>query len=245
MSSGRLSMIELTPIYNVEDKVPRQNIHHELWPLGDIDPKNAKFPCCLVWAPLPVVSWLAPFIGHVGICREDGVVLDFSGSNPVNVDNFAFAPVARYIQLDRKYDDALHSNMRQFEHRSYNLFTCNCHSFAANCVNRLSYGGGSMEWNMINVAALILFKGQWIDWYSALRSFLPFVIVMCLGIVMVGWPFLIGMLSFSLLLLGWFLMETPPFGSSPAPMIYVKLARFQSFPFFNSKEWLTPTSQVI
>ena len=41
-------------------------------------------------------------IGHVGICREDGVVLDFSGSYLVNVDDFAFGPVARYLQLDRR-----------------------------------------------------------------------------------------------------------------------------------------------
>lgn len=74
----------------------------ELWPLGDIDPKKSKFPCCLVWTPLPVVSWLAPFIGHVGICREDGSILDFSGSNLVNVDHFAFGAAAKYYQLDRK-----------------------------------------------------------------------------------------------------------------------------------------------
>lgn len=63
-----------------------------------------------------------------------------------------------------------------------------------------------MEWNMINVAALILFKGQWVDGLSVLRSFLPFVAVMCLGIVVVGWPFVIAMLSFSLLLIGWFIL---------------------------------------
>lgn len=74
----------------------------ELWPLNDIDLEKSKFPCCLVWTPLPVVSWLAPFIGHVGICREDGSILDFSGSNLVNVDNFAFGAVARYYQLDRR-----------------------------------------------------------------------------------------------------------------------------------------------
>lgn len=79
-----------------------RGIQHELWPLDEIDPKKAKFPCCLVWTPLPVVSWLAPFIGHVGICLEDGVILDFSGSNLVNVDDFAFGSVARYLQLDRK-----------------------------------------------------------------------------------------------------------------------------------------------
>lgn len=75
---------------------------NELCPLNGVDPKKARFPCCIVWSPLPVVSWLAPYIGHVGICREDGTVLDFAGSNFVNIDNFAYGAVARYLQLDRE-----------------------------------------------------------------------------------------------------------------------------------------------
>ena len=105
------------------------------------------------------------------------------------------------------WDDALQSSVRFFEHKSYNLFTCNCHSFVANCLNRLCYSG-SMDWNMVNVAVLILLKGHWVDGLSILKAFLPFVSVLLLGIVMVGWPFLIGLLSFSLLLLGWFLIGT-------------------------------------
>lgn len=105
------------------------------------------------------------------------------------------------------WDDALRSSARYFEHKSYNLFTCNCHSFVANCLNRLCYGG-SMGWNMINVASLVLFKGHWVDSMSILRSFLPFIVVLCVGVFMAGWPFLIGMLSFSVLLMGWFLMAT-------------------------------------
>lgn len=105
------------------------------------------------------------------------------------------------------WDDALQSSMRNFEHKSHNLFTCNCYSFVANCLNRLSYGG-SMNWNMINVAGLVLFKGHWVDGLSILKSFLPFVVVLSFGIFMVGWPFLIGLFSFSFLLLGWFLFGT-------------------------------------
>lgn len=105
------------------------------------------------------------------------------------------------------WDDALQSSLHHFEHKSYNLFTCNCHSFVANCLNRLCYRG-SMEWNMVNVAALVLFKGRWIDWYAVLRSFSPFLIVLCFGMFMVGWPFLIGMFSFPVLLIGWFLLGT-------------------------------------
>ncbi|KAK9273890.1 hypothetical protein L1049_018702 [Liquidambar formosana] len=155
------------------------------------------------------------------------------GSNFVNVDDFAFGAVARYLQLDREqccfppnlaghtckhrykhaengtaitWDDALQSSMHHFEHKSYNLFTCNCHSFVANCLNRLCYGG-SMDWNMINVVALVLLKGHWVDSTSILRSFFPFIMVLCMGIFMVGWPFVVGLLSFSLLLIGWFLLE--------------------------------------
>lgn len=225
--------MELKPAYDVEDMKSTQ-IQHELWPLDEIDPKKAKFPCCLVWTPLPVVSWLAPFIGHVGICKEDGSVLDFSGSNLVNVDNFAFGPVARYLQLDREqccfpanlaghtckhrynhtehgtaitWDDALLSSARHFEPKFYNLFTCNCHSFVADCLNRLCYGG-STGWNMINVVGLVLLKGKWVAFMSILRSFFPFAAVLCMGIYVAGWPFLIALLSFSLLLIGWFLLGT-------------------------------------
>ncbi|KAL2487865.1 Protein REVERSION-TO-ETHYLENE SENSITIVITY1 [Forsythia ovata] len=234
MPSGKPSLMEPNLSYRVENELSAGNIQHELWPLDEIDPKKAKFPCCVVWTPLPIVSWLAPFIGHVGICREDGTTLDFSGSNLVNIDDFAFGSVARYLQLDRKqccfppnlaghtckhrykhveygsaitWDDAIQSTARHFEHKSYNLFTCNCHSFVANCLNRLCYEG-SMSWNMINVAALLLFKGTWVDGLSVLRSFLPFMVVLCLGVFVVGWPFIIGLFSFSLLLIGWFLLGT-------------------------------------
>ncbi|XVE53906.1 hypothetical protein DITRI_Ditri03aG0039900 [Diplodiscus trichospermus] len=172
---------------------------------------------------------------HRSICHmEDGAILDFSGSNFVNVEDFAFGAVARYVQLDREkccfppnlaghtckrgyqhaaygtavtWDDALSSSVRHFERKSYNLFTCNSHSFVANCLNRLCYSG-SMDWNMLNVAALVLFKGRWVDSMSIIRSFLPFTLVLCLGLVLVGWPFLVGLFSFPLLLIGWFLLGT-------------------------------------
>lgn len=88
--------MELEPGIEIEDVSSST-----LWPLEPIDLKRLKFPCCLVWTPLPVVSWLAPYIGHIGICREDGTVLDFFGSNLVNVDDFGYGAIARYLPLDR------------------------------------------------------------------------------------------------------------------------------------------------
>eukprot|EP01018_Ginkgo_biloba_P020943 Gb_12095 [translate_table: standard] len=217
-----------------EERCSSEKMLQKSLPITRVDPKSARFPCCVVWTPLPIVSWLAPFIGHVGICREDGVILDFAGPNFVSVDNFAFGAVARYIQLSTQqccfpphlsghtcksgykhselgtaisWDDALQSCTQHFEHRSYNLFTCNCHSFVASCLNRLSYGG-SVGWNIINLVALIIFKGQWVNKMAIVRSFSPFTVVVCLGLLMAGWPFLVGLAVFSLLLVGWYIFGT-------------------------------------
>ncbi|CAI9291004.1 unnamed protein product [Lactuca saligna] len=77
----------------IDHKIPAHNMQ--------IDPSRSCFPCCIVWTPLPVVSWLLPFVSHIGIGREDGVILDFAGPNFVCVDNFTFGGVTRYIQISK------------------------------------------------------------------------------------------------------------------------------------------------
>lgn len=37
-----------------------------------IDPANDRFPFCIVWSPLPVITWFLPFIGHLGIADSQG-----------------------------------------------------------------------------------------------------------------------------------------------------------------------------
>ncbi|ONM18796.1 hypothetical protein ZEAMMB73_Zm00001d004376 [Zea mays] len=67
------------------------------------------------------------------------------------------------------WDDALRSGMRRFQHKYYNLFTCNCHSFVASCLNQIAYNG-SLEWNVLNVAALVWFHGRWVDRMSTILA---------------------------------------------------------------------------
>jgi hypothetical protein len=33
-----------------------------------IDNVHDRYPYCIVWTPLPVISWIIPLIGHTGIC---------------------------------------------------------------------------------------------------------------------------------------------------------------------------------
>ncbi|CAH8320295.1 unnamed protein product [Eruca vesicaria subsp. sativa] len=196
-----------------------------------IEPSRDRFPCCIVWTPLPFITWLVPFIGHVGICREDGVILDFAGPNFVCVDNFAFGAVSRYIQINKAkesslssnscmfneegdatnekeptWDDALRKGTQEYQHYSYNILTCNCHSFVANNLNRLAIRSGG--WNVVNLAALVFLKGRWVSKTAMVKAFLPTVVIYGIGMLIGGWTFVASCGVLAFLLTGWFILGT-------------------------------------
>lgn len=50
-----------------------------------VQPEKDHFPLCIVWMPLPVLTWFLPFIGHLGIATSRGTIHDFVGSHMINV----------------------------------------------------------------------------------------------------------------------------------------------------------------
>uniref|UniRef100_A0A1I8BAW5 Transmembrane protein n=1 Tax=Meloidogyne hapla TaxID=6305 RepID=A0A1I8BAW5_MELHA len=56
----------------------------------EICSERHRFPFCIVWTPIPVLSWFCPLIGHMGIATSKGVIRDFSGSYSVSEDDMAF-----------------------------------------------------------------------------------------------------------------------------------------------------------
>lgn len=64
------------------------------------DVARSRFPFAITWTPLPVITWLLPFIGHMGICDSRGVVYDFAGPYTIGVDDMAFGKPTRILVLD-------------------------------------------------------------------------------------------------------------------------------------------------
>lgn len=67
-------------------KIPPQMTDDNFLINDRIDSKRVRYPHCLVWTPIPVLTWLFPFIGHMGIARTDGVIRDFAGPYYVSVN---------------------------------------------------------------------------------------------------------------------------------------------------------------
>lgn len=48
-------------------------------------PSRDFFPRCIVWSPIPVLTFLLPFVGHLGIVTSEGEINDFAGPYYINV----------------------------------------------------------------------------------------------------------------------------------------------------------------
>jgi transmembrane protein 222 len=65
--------------------------------VGVLNPELARFPFCITWTPLPMITWFLPCIGHTGLCDSEGVIHDFAGPYYVSLDDFAFGETHKYV----------------------------------------------------------------------------------------------------------------------------------------------------
>ncbi|XP_022193285.2 transmembrane protein 222 [Nilaparvata lugens] len=156
----------------------------------EIDVKNIRYPFCVVWTPLPVLSWLFPFIGHMGICTSSGVIRDFAGPYTVTEDNMAFGIPVKYWRLDvtkvnggaAAWDRAISDAADVYKTRMHNLICDNCHSMVAMALNNMSYNKKT-GWNMVNLAVMSLACSRYISFWAWLQTYLPAVLIYSLFVV--------------------------------------------------------------
>ena len=69
---------------------------------ADVEPGDADGAVvpAIVWSCLPCVTMFAPFVGHVGVLRSDGALLDFAMSYAINLDRPAFGKPIRLLSLE-------------------------------------------------------------------------------------------------------------------------------------------------
>ena len=157
-----------------------------------INPQKSRFPYCVVWTPIPVLTWLFPFIGHMGIAMSSGVIRDFAGPYYVSEDCMAFGKPTKYWKLNpmvvknsyTSWDCAISEASEVYKHRMHNLCCDNCHSHVAMALNIMNYNGSS-SWNMVNLCFWLLVYGKYVSFGSFLKTWLPFLILAVVIILLV------------------------------------------------------------
>uniref|UniRef100_A0A1B0AWY6 Transmembrane protein 222 n=1 Tax=Glossina palpalis gambiensis TaxID=67801 RepID=A0A1B0AWY6_9MUSC len=155
--------------------------------LPNIDFQNDHYPFCIVWTPIPILTWFFPMIGHMGICMSNGVIRDFAGSYFVSEDKMAFGRPARYLRLHPKYvegggfiwDESVSKASVLYGTRMHNLFCDNCHSHVATalCGMRYKY---KTNWSMCILAFWMFFCGRYVGITGFIKTWLPFLFVVAI-----------------------------------------------------------------
>ncbi|NP_001013334.2 transmembrane protein 222a [Danio rerio] len=150
-----------------------------------IDREMSRYPHCIVWTPIPVLTWFLPFIGHMGICSSAGVIRDFAGPYFVSEDNMAFGKPTKYWKLDKNkvyggganaWDVAVHEASEEYKNRMHNLCCDNCHSHVAMALNLMRYNNSS-SWNMANLCLRFLIHSKHVSFVGFLKTWLPFLMI--------------------------------------------------------------------
>jgi len=156
-----------------------------------IDVERCKYPCSIVWTPIPFLTWFCPVVGHMGIGLSNGVIRDFAGSYYVSEDNMAFGRPTKYWQLNpdkvqggkAAWDRGVYEASEEYKGRTHNLCCDNCHSHVAMALNTMSYGDSS-SWNMFRLAFNIFFCGKYVSFGGFLKTWLPFLILLAIVITL-------------------------------------------------------------
>ena len=128
---------------------------------------NERYPYCIVWTPIPVLTWLLPMFGHLGIADSRGIIYDFGGPYYIAEDNFSFGRCARYIQLDPSraqaqdctWDDAVKGSCDVYRRRMHNLLCDNCHNHVAKALQMMRFpypGAGTWLFSRWNFGATLM-----------------------------------------------------------------------------------------
>ncbi|CAI5725665.1 unnamed protein product [Hyaloperonospora brassicae] len=156
-----------------------------------IDVAAHRFPFCLVWSPIPLLTWFVPFIGHLGLADSKGIIFDFAGPYTIGRNSFAFGAPTRYLQCQvapenvSKWDEGVAAGCRIYEKRTHNLCCDNCHSHVAACLEHAGHAG-RRRYNMVQLCFWMFFRGDYVGVAGVVKTWLPFVIVMALCVISIA-----------------------------------------------------------
>ncbi|MES1913636.1 MAG: hypothetical protein MHM6MM_005813 [Cercozoa sp. M6MM] len=161
------------------------NAHNEedLSSAAVVDVQCNRFPFCVVWGPLPLLSWLCPLIGHMAICDSRGRVHDFAGSYFIGVDNFMTGAVCRYARIlpeevseetAKRWDEAIENADEEFRQRVHNLCCNNCHDHT---LMALQEYGLRVPGVALYTLRFLLYQSRFVNAAQAVRLLLPFIII--------------------------------------------------------------------
>ena len=159
-----------------------------------VDPQNNRYPYSMVWGTLPLISWLLPCIGHLGVCDSRGRVHDFHAAYTIRMNRFMTGTIYRYYQFPQEFleqhgvhsaldwDRAVLKSNQHYVRTVHNIVTNNCHHHVATaCQN------AGVEMTMFQAWVKITFGGSWVSPGRCCAALAPTIVLygLIIGFVLI------------------------------------------------------------
>lgn len=163
-----------------------------------ISVKDVRYPYCIVWTQIPMLSYIMPCIGHTGIGNTNGIIYDFAGSFTVSVNDMAFGNPLKYVKLNlneeekRLFDSSILDITEQYKKKEHQYCGDNCHTFVAEILNKINYKGKN-DYTKESVFNLVNCHSEYISCTACIKNYFGFFIfLLILGAFIVGIYFAIN-----------------------------------------------------
>lgn len=173
------------------------------------------------------MTWLLPFVGHVGICLSSGIILDFAGPYYVAMDAMSFGNPTKYLMLDpdlatfpdnelsmsgaatsADWDKALQACTSLYQLKPYSSLSQNCHHFVERFLSQVRYN--REEWSIVKIATQMFLKGRFVGAKGLAKTWLPHVCLVGGGALLGGTTFLVcWLLAVIVIALVWAYVNVP------------------------------------
>lgn len=159
----------------------------------ELNVATGRWPYCLVWTPIPFLTWFLPTIGHTGIANSEGIIYDFSDDRAVTVDNFSFGKPTKFYQFDTRWipksgelswDQAIKEVGESYKKTLHGIFN-NCHEYIAEVLNRVQYGNRK-NWSQSEICWLITWNSSYVNYFSFWKQWGPMIIMLLVLFTVIG-----------------------------------------------------------
>lgn len=152
-----------------------------------IDPLNNLYPNCIVFGVLPLITWLIPVIGHIGIGDSNGHIHDFAGSCHIGYNQFMTGRVTKYYHLDQIDSTILDRSIiianNKYNKQHHNIISNNCHHHVSD-VLRATQLPQYNNVTMLQTWWLITVYGRYSTWAGLIYTWLPFCSILIAALLM-------------------------------------------------------------
>ncbi|ELR24148.1 uncharacterized protein ACA1_375950 [Acanthamoeba castellanii str. Neff] len=163
--------------------------HHQLNSNSTGGRAVGPYRMCIVWCPIPVLTWMCPWVGHLGMSTSTGLLHDFAGPYTINTGHVKRLTRGGGLlwcqevwgaspeEAAQKWDDAVEAASAEYANRMHNLLWDNCHSHVGYALNSLRFKR-STRWNTVTLILFMMLHSHYPSWRHVLQTYLPFLILL-------------------------------------------------------------------